>query len=80
MKTRSARNEPAADTGALVDTVWQRFDPLRVLAWGAADGVPLLDDRPLRGGAATAYVCHNFVCEAPVTDVAALTRLLEAPA
>ncbi len=70
----------AADTGALVDTVWQRFDPLRVLAWGAADGVPLLDNRPLRGGAATAYVCHNFVCEAPVTDVAALTRLLEVPA
>ena len=70
----------SADTGALVDTVWQHFDPLRVLAWGAADGVPLLEDRPLRNGSATAYVCHNFVCEAPVTDAAALVRVLEAPA
>ena len=70
----------SADTGALVDTVWQHFDPLRVLAWGAADGVPLLADRPLRDGSATAYVCHNFVCDAPVTDVAALVELLEAPA
>jgi hypothetical protein len=40
----------------------------------------LLQDRPLRGGSATAYVCHNFVCEAPVTEVAALAQLLEAPA
>ena len=70
----------APDTGVLVDAVWQRFDPLRVLAWGATDGVPLLEDRPLRGGVATAYVCHNFVCEAPVTDVAALAKVLDAPA
>jgi uncharacterized protein YyaL (SSP411 family) len=75
-----AGDSNAADTGALVDTVWRRFDPLRVLAWGAADGVPLLQDRPLRDGSATAYVCHNFVCEAPVTDVAALTQVLDAPA
>ena len=70
----------STDTGALVDTVWRHFDPLRVLAWGAADGVPLLADRPLRGGSATAYVCHNFVCDAPVTDATALALLLDAPA
>ncbi|MBV8527531.1 MAG: thioredoxin domain-containing protein [Candidatus Dormibacteraeota bacterium] len=75
-----AGERTAADTGALVDTVWHRFDPLRVLAWGESDGVPLLEDRPRRGGAATAYVCHRFVCEAPVTEVAALTQLLDAPA
>ncbi|GLY01131.1 MULTISPECIES: thioredoxin domain-containing protein [Actinoplanes] len=32
-----------------------------------ADGVPLLANRPLIGGAATAYVCRGFVCERPVT-------------
>ena len=69
----------AADTGALVDAVWRRFDPLRVVAWGVPDGVPLLQDRPMRGGTATAYVCHNFVCEAPVTDAASLTQLLDTP-
>ncbi len=37
-----------------------------------ADGVPLLADRPLRDGAATAYVCRSFVCQAPVTAPEAL--------
>ncbi|HEX6539931.1 MAG TPA: thioredoxin domain-containing protein [Candidatus Dormibacteraeota bacterium] len=73
--------EPEAeDTLSLVTTVWRRFDPLRVLAWGRADGVPLLQDRPLRNGAATAYVCRNFACDAPVTEAAALTDLLSSPA
>ena len=65
-------------TRDLVGTVWQRFRPLRVLAWGAGDGVPLLQDRPARDGAATAYVCSNFVCDAPTTDGTALTQLLDA--
>jgi uncharacterized protein YyaL (SSP411 family) len=42
--------------------------------------VPLLQDRPARDGAPTAYVCRNFVCDAPVTDAAALDALLGAPA
>ncbi|MBL1065797.1 thioredoxin domain-containing protein [Streptomyces sp. 7-21] len=42
-----------------------------------APGVPaLLRDRPLRDGRAAAYVCRRFVCEAPVTDPAALTARL----
>jgi len=39
-----------------------------------ADGVPLLADRPLREGAATAYVCRSFVCQAPVTAPDALAQ------
>jgi uncharacterized protein YyaL (SSP411 family) len=38
---------------------------------GAVD-VPLLADRPLVGGRPAAYVCRSFVCQAPVTDGAAL--------
>jgi len=63
-------------TQSLVRTVWKRFDPLRVLAWGPQDGVPLLRDRPQVHGRATAYVCHRFVCLAPVTDGAALDAQL----
>ncbi len=32
------------------------------------DIVPLLRDRPLVDGRATAYVCRHFVCDAPTTD------------
>lgn len=39
-------------------------------------GVPLLADRPLRDGAATAYVCHGFVCDRPVTTEAELRERL----
>jgi uncharacterized protein YyaL (SSP411 family) len=62
---------------ALVNAVWAGFDPLRVLAWGHVDDVPLLQDRPLVDGRATAYVCEDFVCTAPVTDVAALAAALD---
>ena len=34
-----------------------------------AAGIPLLADRPLRDGQATAYVCRGFVCQLPVTSV-----------
>jgi uncharacterized protein YyaL (SSP411 family) len=41
-----------------------------------ASGVPLLKDRPMRGGGPTAYVCRGFVCETPVTDPADLVAAL----
>jgi uncharacterized protein YyaL (SSP411 family) len=72
--------DPAdAETRALVSLVQRRFDPLAVLAWGAAGDVPLLDDRQAVGGRATAYVCRGFVCKAPVSDVSALERELNDP-
>jgi uncharacterized protein YyaL (SSP411 family) len=64
-------------------------DPLAAAAWrharggsvivaGEPDriGVPLLAQRPLRGGSSTAYVCRGFVCDSPVTSVDELVRLL----
>jgi uncharacterized protein YyaL (SSP411 family) len=70
-----------ADTAtlAMIGAVHRRFDPLRVLAWGTAGDVPLLDDRPAIDGMSTAYICGGFVCRAPVTDLAALERELAAP-
>ncbi|MGI8847282.1 MAG: thioredoxin domain-containing protein [Candidatus Dormibacteria bacterium] len=67
-------------TRALVDAVWQHYDPLRVLAWGAVETVPLLANRPLVEGRAAAYVCEQFACQAPVTGVAALQAALAGPA
>jgi uncharacterized protein YyaL (SSP411 family) len=46
----------------LVVSVGQPDDP----------AVPLLAGRPLLGGSPTAYVCRSFVCQAPVTEPAAL--------
>ena len=66
-------------TRDMVNAVWRRFDPLRVLAWGSSGDVPLLDDRPARDGRPTAYVCERFVCKEPVTDVAALEAQLNSP-
>lgn len=68
---------PARD--ALVATYRRRWRPRAVLAVGAADdpdSVPLLEDRPLRDGQATAYVCRHFVCELPVTSPDALDAQL----
>ncbi|MGW2045281.1 thioredoxin domain-containing protein [Streptomyces sp. NPDC001858] len=44
--------------------------PGAVVAFGTpgSDEFPLLADRPLSGGAPTAYVCRNFTCNAPTTD------------
>ncbi|AUG79429.1 membrane protein [Kitasatospora sp. MMS16-BH015] len=38
--------------------------------------VPLLADRPLQDGRATAYVCRHFTCDAPTTDASVLARRL----
>jgi uncharacterized protein YyaL (SSP411 family) len=42
-----------------------------------ADLTPLLADRPLVDGHATAYVCERFACKQPVTDPAALRAQLD---
>jgi hypothetical protein len=67
----------------LVDTVFRRYQPNRVVvgaAAGAADaaGIPLLAERGAVEGRPTAYVCRSYVCQLPVTDAAALARQLDA--
>lgn len=38
--------------------------------------IPLLTDRPKVDGKATLYVCRNFVCSRPVTDIAELDAVI----
>jgi uncharacterized protein YyaL (SSP411 family) len=49
-----------------------------VVAVGAPDSeeFPLLGGRPLVGGEPAAYVCRNFTCDAPTTDVERLRAVL----
>ena len=42
--------------------------------WRSKDVVTMT---PLAGGQATAYVCENFACQLPTTDVAEFGKLLE---
>ncbi|CAK7281430.1 thioredoxin domain-containing protein [Streptomyces misionensis] len=57
-------------TAALHRTALQGTAPGAVVAVGTPDSdeFPLLADRPLVSGAAAAYVCRNFACDAPTTD------------
>jgi uncharacterized protein YyaL (SSP411 family) len=66
------------DASALLGVVRESFRPFAVVAAGQSDGtrVPLLVARPVRDGRATAYVCRNFACRAPVTEPADLASQL----
>ncbi len=48
------------------------FDPNAVVAFGPADGVPLLEGKGYVDGRPAVYVCERFVCQAPVTEPATL--------
>ena len=68
------------DTVALLDVVNKTWRPNVVLCGGnepVSDTIPLLKNRGMIDGRATAYVCRNFVCSEPVTDAEALEKLLD---
>jgi uncharacterized protein len=44
------------------------FDPNAVVAFGPAEGVPLLEGKDLVDGRPALYVCERFACQAPVTE------------
>jgi uncharacterized protein len=70
----------AADTRALLAAARSRYRPGQVIAVSAdpaSTAVPLLRDRSMVEGAATAYVCRGFACRQPTTDPDALARQLE---
>ncbi|MGW4195596.1 thioredoxin domain-containing protein [Streptomyces sp. NPDC005004] len=67
-----------AGTIALHRTALLGTRPGTVVAVGTAGGdeFPLLAERPLVNGAAAAYVCRHFTCDAPTTDPKALGSTL----
>jgi uncharacterized protein YyaL (SSP411 family) len=66
------------DVAELAATVRAAFRPHLVLAGGpeGSEEPPLLRERPLADGRATAYVCESFACQAPVTEPDDLAALL----
>ena len=69
------------NTRTLVSEVYRGYLPNRVVV-GLDDGddapgeVPLLEAREKIDGSPTVYVCESYVCRLPVTEPAALARLL----
>ena len=70
----------AADSQPLIDAIFRTYLPNRIImqqADGSASlGGPLLEGKTMLGGRPTVYVCQNYTCKAPVTDVAALEKQL----
>jgi hypothetical protein len=62
----------SADTRSLISIVQEGYHPHWILAASSLPlpGKPpeLLQNRPMLGDKATAYVCQGFVCQQPVTD------------
>ena len=69
-------------TKTLLETVYSSYLPNKVVAGSSENDeeatqlVPLLANRPMRGGRPTAYVCVNYACQSPTTDPAELARQL----
>ena len=68
----------SGETRALVRTALSVFHRNRTVVGRApdepGDGIPLLEGRGMVDARPTAYLCHGYVCDAPVTDAAALAR------
>jgi uncharacterized protein YyaL (SSP411 family) len=73
----------ADDIKPLLQETWRKYLPGKVVAPGFIDDaeairtVPLLRQRGLIDGQATAYVCEHFVCNQSVNTVAGLRAQLE---
>ncbi len=72
-----------AATQRLIDALDTRWLPNVIVAaahpddTAAAELVPLLRERPLRDGKATAYVCRSFVCNLPTTEPDEMLRQID---
>jgi uncharacterized protein YyaL (SSP411 family) len=75
----------APDAQALRQEIWRRYLPNKVVAQSAESDasaaaaiVPLLRERAMIEGKATAYVCEHYTCQRPVTTAHELAAQLGA--
>jgi uncharacterized protein YyaL (SSP411 family) len=72
------------DFKSLLEVVWRKYLPNKVVAPAtigdaeAVQALPLLQNRPLLEGKATAFVCQNYTCRHPVTEPQSLETQLSA--
>ncbi len=75
----------ADDTKVMLSAVRSQYNPQTVVIFhpeGATGKeiealVPFVQEQRLANDRATAYVCHNYACQAPVNDVAEFMELLK---
>jgi uncharacterized protein len=72
-----AGNSHDKQSRELLKEIFHRYLPNKIVVCGTSDSLVLLKDRPQLNGQATAYVCVNSVCQAPVTEAEKLASLLE---
>jgi uncharacterized protein YyaL (SSP411 family) len=73
------------DTIELIRTVHSQFDPQRIILLLDSDetrralsaGIPSIAAMTRLGGRAAAYVCRDYTCQLPVSEVARLAELLQ---
>lgn len=67
----------ATNARKLIDVVFGEYRPNQVVAVGTSgSSIPLLQNRTMLDGKATAYVCRNFTCLLPVTEPEQLAKQL----
>jgi uncharacterized protein len=62
--------------GEMLQEIFHRYLPNKVVACGLESDLFLLKDRPQVNGLPTAYVCEHFSCSLPVTDLKGLVDRL----
>jgi len=69
-----------AEANVMVREIQTRYLPTKVLALADGDAAlaQLIEGKASIKGMPTVYVCENFACKAPVTDILALRRELDA--
>jgi len=80
-----AGNFPKKDTKQMLRAVHRRFLPGKILILHPEDEagkaiekiVPFIKHQNTINGKATAYVCENFTCKSPTTDVAKMISFIE---
>jgi uncharacterized protein YyaL (SSP411 family) len=64
--------------GVIHDFVSRRFLPFHTMLWSGSWALnPELKKMTAHAGRPTAYVCENFTCQLPVSDVGKLAELLQ---
>ena len=66
------------DIQPMIREVWRGYLPNKVVAPSfGMDIIPLLEGRTALNGVPTAYVCENYTCKQPVTDLSSLAAALQ---
>ena len=81
-----AGEKEATETARMISSIYKRFIPNKVVAFRPANEkeaepivslIPFLKEQMPLEGKTTAYVCENYVCKLPTTDIKKMEELLE---